>query len=264
MHRHALGDLGKERSMADKSGAIEKVSRIAPAEIQRLVFGVRYEPQYKLLDRIGTVTDEILRVDGTPFGPDTFPLSEVTSLRYRLLNAETTSELLVNSQDTILQIALKTRDESWIDQWATDFEEYVLGPLRHVGGVKNIVRYGLVVHFKEVSASSLSTPPITRYLMPDFQKANSLALRFSRRLSADEALVKKRVDDFKNAIYQIEQSEASDVRISIDYQEYFQPPLDAGEWDSKPFSTFANRGTEYLSGEFRKWLQQFVAASEVA
>jgi hypothetical protein len=38
--------------MPDRS---DTVSRMAPAEIGQLAFGVRYEPQHKLLDHIGTV-----------------------------------------------------------------------------------------------------------------------------------------------------------------------------------------------------------------
>jgi hypothetical protein len=250
--------------MAERSGNVEKVNRMAPAEIQRFAFGVRYEPQFKLLDRAGSVVDEVLRVAGTPFGPETFPLSEVGPLQYRLVNNETNSDLLINSQDTILQMSLNTRNGSQVNEWGKAFDEYVLRPLRKSGGVKNITRYGVMLHFKEDKATSLGNPPIARYLAPDFSKANTLFMRFSRRLPVEEALSKKRVDDFRNAIYAMNQSESGEVRISIDYQWYFQPPLDAGEWDDRPFSAFVDRGAEYVEGEFQKWFQKFGAVSEVA
>jgi hypothetical protein len=68
---------------------IDNLLRLAPAEIQQLAFGVRYEPQYRVMDRIGTVIDEILRADGTPFGPETFPMTTATPQQYRLLEPET-------------------------------------------------------------------------------------------------------------------------------------------------------------------------------
>ena len=163
--------------MSDRNGE-KPVGRIAPSEIQRFVFGVRYEPQHKLLDRFGTVIDEILRADGTPFGPDTFPVSGADALQYRLLNTETNSSLLINAQDTILQMPVMTRDGSRVNDWARDFEEYVLGPLRRTGGVKNIARYGVLLNFKEQEAALLKNPPVARYLSPDYPKANSLFLAF--------------------------------------------------------------------------------------
>ena len=248
--------------MPDKTG--EKLSRIAPAEIRRIAFGVRYEPQHKLLDNIGAVIDEILRADGTPFGPETFPLSEALPLQYRLLDNETGSFLAINSQDTILQISAKTRNGSQVNERGKDFQEYVLKPLRKIGGVKNIARYGVLLNFKEDKATSLKNPPIARYLSADFENANSLFIRFGRRLPADEALAMRSVDDYRNAIYSVDQTEAGEVRVSIDYQEYFQPLLDAREWDAKPFSAFVDRGTGYVEGEFHRWFQKFAAVAEVA
>jgi hypothetical protein len=254
----------KELFMPDRSGSIENLNRMAPAEIQQLAFGVRYEPQLKLIDKIGEVFDEILRADGTPFGPETFPLTDANPLQHRLVNTETDSWLLINSQDTILQLLVKTRNESKVDEWARDFQEYVLRPLRKIGGIKNISRYGVLLHFKEEKATSLKNPPVKRYFSPEFPNVNSLAMRFSRRLPVEEALGKKRVDDFRNAIYSVEQSESGQVLVSIDYQEYFQPMLDAGEWDDRPFPAFVDRGTDYVGGEFQRWFEKFAVVAEVA
>jgi hypothetical protein len=241
-----------------------KPSRMIPAEIQRIAFGVRYEPQLKLLDKFGTLTDEILRAEDTPFGPDIFPLSAAEPLQFRLLNPDKEYELQINSQDTILQMRLNTRNASRIDVLAEEFDEYVLNPLREIGGVKNIARYGVLFHFKETYASSLKNPPIARYISSDFSNANSLSMRFSRRLPVEAALAMKRIEDYRNAIYVVDQSDSGEVRISIDYQEYFQPLLDIRDWKERPFSAFVNRGTEYVEGEFGKWYDKFAVVSEVA
>jgi hypothetical protein len=242
----------------------ENVTQLAPAEIQQLAFGVRYDTQFKLLDRIGEVIEEILHADGTPFGPQRFTLSDSAIYQYRLLNENGDSSLTINTQDTILQLPMKTKNESHVDDWASDFEEYVLGPLRKIGGVRNIVRYGVLFRFKEEDAISLENPPIKRYLSNEFPSANSLAMHFSRRLAMDEALVKKRVNDFRNAIYSLGQSDSGKVQVSIDYQQYFQPALDRGEWDDRPFTEFVRQGNRYVHGEFHNWFQKFAAVLEVA
>jgi hypothetical protein len=242
----------------------ENLLRLAPAEIQQVAFSVRYEPQLKLMDKIGAVIDEILRADGTPFGSDTFPLSDVNPYQYRLVSNQMDSYLLVNAQDTLLQVPMNTKNESQVDELASGFQEYVLGPLREIGGVKNIARYGVLFRFTEQEAASLENPPIKRYLSFEFPNANSLAMHFSRRLPVEEALAMKRVNDFRNAIYSVGQSESGKVQVSIDYQEYFEPLLDARDWDARPFTTFVERGTEYVHGEFQRWFQKFAAVSEVA
>lgn len=241
-----------------------KLRQMLPAELDRIAFGVRYEPQLKLLDRLGTVMDEILRTDGTPFGGERFPLSETLPMQYRLLNPDNNSELLINSQDTILQVPLGTRDATRVIELGEDFQEFVLEPLRKQGNVRNIARYGALLQFKEDKGTTFVNPPIAHYLSSDFPKANTLGMRFSRRLAVEEALAKKRVDDYRNAIYTVDQNESGGVRFSIDYQAYFQPFLDAGEWSDRPFSSFVTKGVEYVEGEFQRWLKTFAAASEVA
>lgn len=246
--------------MADLS--VDNVRRLAPAEIQHLVFGVRYDPQFKVMDQIGAVVDEILRADGTPFDPETFPLSEATPQHHRLLNNETDSWLVVSTQDTILQLQVNTKNEGRVNELAQGFQEYVLQPLRKFGGVKNIARYGVMFRFKEVDAYSFQNPPIKRFLSPDFPQANGMAMQFNRRLGVEEALVRKSVNDFRNAIYSVRQSEAGKAQVSIDYQRYFDPLLDST--DSKPFPAFVGQGTEYIHGEFERWFQKFAAPAEVA
>ena len=239
------------------------VRRLALAEIQQLAFGVRYEPQFKFMDEIGAVIDEILRADGTPFGPDTFTQTESLPSQYRLLNDKGDSWLVINAQDTILQMQVKTKDEAQVDELAEGFQEYILDPLRRIGRVKNIARYGVVFRFTEEKAASLENPPIKRYLS-EFPNVNSLVMQFSRRLAVEEALAMKPVNDYRNAIYSVAQSESGEVQISIDYQEYFQPLLALADWDEKPFPTFVERGTEYVHDEFHQWFQKFAAVSEVA
>lgn len=250
--------------MAEKLIGVETVSRIAPVEIHRIAFGVRYEPQLKLLDKLGSVMDEILKEDGTPFGPEQFPLTETLPMQFRLVNQDDSSALLINAQDAILQMPLETRDANVVNELGKDFDDYVLRPLRKLGGIKNIARYGVLFHFKETKATGLSNPPISHYLSSEFPKANTLLMHFSRRLASEEALAKKRVDDYRNVLYTIEQSESGTVRFAMDYQNYFQPMLDAGEWNERPFSDFVNRGAEYIETECQRWLKTFAVVPEVA
>lgn len=248
--------------MAEQPG--HHVRRMAPGQIEGLVFGVRYEPQLKLLDTAGAVLDEILHAEDSPFDTDIFPFSEAGPVQYSLVDNDRKSSILINAQDTILQMPVHTNDASRVNDLGRDFDEYVLGPLKKIGKVKNIVRYGVLLQFKEQKITSPENSPITRYLSADFPKANSLVMRFTRRIPMEEALAMKRVEDYRSAIYSIGQSENGKMQVSIDFQEYFQPMLSAEDWKSKPFSAFVDHGTDYVEGEFQRWFEKFLAVSEGA
>jgi hypothetical protein len=236
---------------------------LVPVPISRVAFGIRYEPHYGLLDTIGSVVDAVLRERGSPFNPDTFPHSSATPHEHALLNEETDNYLRINHSDTILSFAVDTRNLSRVRELAHDFNDYVVVPLRKIAHLRSIVRTGLIVTLTN-AREVFKTTPITHYLAADFPNATTMTMKFSRRLPSEEAMVKKRVNDFRNVIYFVNESEKGDVTVTIDYQEYYSPPLDAGEWDDRPFPKFVDRGLNYFEGEFQRWLQRLGAKAGVA
>ena len=247
--------------MASKTDVAEVGKMDSP--IRRLVFGVRYESQFAVFDRMGSVLDSVLRAKGTPFGPDIFPLSQMVPYEYILSDQESGRRLRMTQSDAILEWPVKTGNLKTVQEVADHFEVFVLAPLRNIG-VGGILRYGALLEVKKAAASSYRNPPINRYLSPEFKNANSLAIRFSKRLSSEEALAKKEVKDFRNVIYTLEQSEEGEVSVSLDYQEYFQPLLDREDWSKRPFSKFVGRGIGYFEGEFQSWLEKLIGVPEVA
>lgn len=241
-----------------------EIKRLSPLLVSRIAFGVRYEPQYALMQQSGTVVDSILRTTGTPFGPDRFPYSQADVHTNVLTDFEGNS-LRFSHQDALLQLELNSRNLDRIEDMGNEFDKFVLRRLRELAKLRSITRYGLLIEMKEVKG--LQMRPVQHYLSSEFPdgRANSLALRFTRRLPAEEALVRKGVDDYRNAIYTIQEDAEANVGLSIDYQEYFKPALTAGEWAEKPFPKFVSRGLAYFEGEFQRWFKQFdVSAAEVA
>jgi len=240
-----------------------QLDRIARVALKQVLFGVRYEPHYGVVDYLGTILDEVLRRKGTPFGPETFPNTTAEATEHILINPGTNDYLRINQQDTILQMGVGDRSLSRISELADDFETYVLEAIGETAGLSSIVRYGMVLQLEDVR-TLFKTPPSVRYLGTDFPDARSLFLRVSRRLPAEEALIKKRVEDYRNVIYMIHEAESGAIGIAVDYQHYFSPALDTSEWKERPFHKFVENGLAYFEGEFRRWLDQFFKASEVA
>lgn len=238
----------------------------APIEIDQLIFGVRYERRHSVLDHIGAVSDEILRAKETPFGPDVFPLLQALPHEHRLLDPDSEALLRITASDTILILPTHLDNVEGLAKAASDFDTFVLEPLRRISKVSGIVRHGVVLNLSGESAN-LANPPIKRFLASELAlmtRANSVSIRFTKRLATDEALTRKDVDDYRNVIYNIGESEEGDVNISVDYQQYFKPSLSGSEWSERSFPRFVWGANGYFKGEFSKWLERSVGIAEVA
>jgi hypothetical protein len=238
-----------------------EVSKLAPTTINRFAFGVRFAPQFGLLDKSGQLIDMILRTQGTPFGPEIFPLTQSSPTERILLDED--KNIHLTHQDVVLQWQINTRNFARIESLGTEFQDFVLEPLRQIGKLEGITRYGILIHLSKIKVSSLKYRPIDHYLTGDFSNADTLAMRFTRKLASEEALVKKRVEDYRNVIYTLSENEGL-VNMSIDYQEYFKPALDNKEWGDKTFLKFMRRGVGYFMSDFQRWFQEVVGMPEVA
>lgn len=241
----------------------KKTIDLAAIPIDRLAFGVRYQPHYEVMDLVGAIIDRILRSSGTPFGSSTFPLITRQPTAHTLLNNETGDTLTLTESDAILQMKIDTRKTSEIETLADHFATFVLDTLRNVAHLKSIIRYGVLFQLQECRAS-LQESPIEHFIKADFPDTRSMSLRFTRRLPVMEAIAKKNVSDYKNLIYTIKQTEKGEASIWLDYQEIFNPALGASEWSQRPFAQFVNQGIKYFLDEFQSWLRGLMEKTKAA
>lgn len=241
----------------------QNISNLAPIAIEQIAFGVRFQPRYELLDSVGKIVDRILRTKGSPFDSNTFPYSSRDASEHRLINPTTGDNLRLTDSDAILEMQLKSRKTSDVKVLAENYSTYILDSLREVIRLQDIIRYGVLFRLEECH-SAITVSPVDHFLQNDFKDARSLSLRFTRRLPVLEALARKNVDDYRNVIYTVKQSEDGDVKVWVDYQEIFNPQLDYKEWAKKPFADFVDRGISYFHGEFQTWLKKLIGKHEAA
>src|SRR5688572_21796266 len=117
-----------------------EIKSLSPSTITRVSFGVRYEPQFRLVDELGAVTDAVLRAKGTPFGSNLFTNAASSATERVLLNNEGDSFLRLTHTDTILQLPLSTRNMDRIRELGESFERYVLRPLAEIPKITGIAR----------------------------------------------------------------------------------------------------------------------------
>jgi hypothetical protein len=239
---------------------------LAPMRLKEFAFGVQYEPQHSIMDHIGTISDQILRAKNSPFSSALFPFLQTLPHESRLFGSDLDSDsdtlLRITARDTILSLPVPSDNIDSLQQVATDFDEFALEPLRRIAKLTAIGRYGVLLKLTGKS-KDLRHPPIERYLS-DLPRANSLFIRFTKRLATDEALTRKDVEDYRNVIFTAEQSEEGDVNISIDYQQYFLPSLSASEWADRPFPRFVWAASGYFREELTRWLEESIGVAEVA
>jgi hypothetical protein len=241
----------------------QKVSGLTPIPVEQIAFGIRFQPRYEVVDHVGTVIDRILRSTGTPFGPEVFPYSEREAGQHRLINPTTGDQLTLTHSDAVLEMKVDSRKTSDIELLADGYATFVLDGLLEVVKLRDIVRYGVLFKLQECRSAVRETP-VEHFLQRDFQDAHSMSLRFTRRLGVEEALIRKGVNDFRNIIYTVKQNEEGEVKIWVDYQEIFEPELDAKEWAQKPFKKFVGRGIDYFLGPFQEWLIKLIEKDEAA
>ena len=232
----------------------KEIAFISPIAVAGVAFGIRYQPRYRIMDRIGAVSDQILRTPGSPFGPDVFPTSAQRSNGRGLLNQETGDQLWISSHDTVLEMRIGDRSLDKVSALAANFEKYVLSELVK-SGLRDVLRFGFLTRFAECR-SYFGELPVPHFLGADATDATSLDLRFTRRLPSLSARVKRDVDDYRNLIYSVQQSQEGEVTVAIDYQEYFQPELDSKEIQKKSFPRFVDEGLSHLRQYFQKWLDR--------
>jgi hypothetical protein len=231
--------------------------------MKSLALGVRYEPQYRVRDYMGTLIDAILHAASSPFSPTVFPYTEANPIGQDLFNPETENTLKVNQSDTVLEFNLGTTDLQTVSNLGKDFQTYVLEPLHKICGVSRIARYGVLVRFNEKSTSGLQRPTV-RYKDPDLPVPKDFGVRFSHRLPTNEGYFRKNVSDYRNVIYSLFESAAGQISLSLDYQEYFIPMLEASEWSSHPFPSFVDEGIHYHRTTFTKWIGKLKNTEQAA
>ena len=146
----------------------EKPVGLVAIPIEAIAFGVRYQPRYEVMDRVGAIVDRILRSRGTPCGPGTFPLITREPGEHILWNRDNENELRLSEDDAMLRMKIDTRKTSDIKTLSEHYAAFVLDTLHDMAHLSSILRYGVLFRLQECR-SSLKETPAEHFIQPDFQ-----------------------------------------------------------------------------------------------
>jgi hypothetical protein len=236
--------------------------------ITKVSFGIRFGPTYGFL--VGDVMDEVLGADGTPFGPDFFPMTQATTYLHKMSNNETGNNLSVSPTDILLIWNLppasereEASDTKQVARMAEQFERFIAAPARDIGGARGVIRFGCLFELKECSAE-LARPLTKHYILDEVDGVRDMVMRFTRRIATEEGFLHKGVSNYKNIIHTLTQGDDGLSFINMDYQQIFEPALDTARWKKEGFAAFVDEGIGYLEGAFAKWLKGLLRATKAA
>ncbi|MDP3057460.1 MAG: hypothetical protein Q8N37_02995 [bacterium] len=224
-----------------------------------LTVGIKYAKSFRIPDIAGDIIDNILYSDKTPFGADFFPEMQENSRREKTLYNSVTEEYLrINTDDLILGIVVNKNFEKKYAWIRDDIFNYFKNVLFKEYQLKNIKRIGIIFSHKIGKNKNLDQAVnlLTENKINDTENIN---ISFSKKDSVVEALYRKGVSDYKNAIYNfIEIKEAT--LASLDYQYYYDPaPEDLREcFTEKVFDD----AKSFLEKNYYSWLNNYEAKKD--
>lgn len=216
-----------------------------------LVIGIRFRANFSISDKFGSILDEILYSRDAFFNQDFFPLVLHTKADEKVLfNRDKDNKLTINSSNFILELN-SIEDINLIDVLESFKNQIVLGVMKK----HRIIQINRIGHINRYifKVPDLAESFIEKTIGETLEGIKDINLRFSRKYTNPEALVKKDVYDYDNTIYNvIKRADKDDLFISIDFQRYFEPFLESTTL--LDYDNFMKKTSNYNSSYFLSWL----------
>lgn len=218
-----------------------------------IAIGIRYRANFSIEDQLGKIVDQVLYSRNSYFTAKVFPLVLNNVNEKKLFNEKTQDYLVINNSNIILEIFLgETFKKSDIDEVVLKFEQQIIKGVLKDYNVTQITRIGFIKRYV-FQIEDLAKTFIDKTIGGTFEGINDINLSFSKKFPVKDALQEKEIFDYDNVIFNIiKKSDLSELYTSIDYQNYFLPPLNnANKID---FQSFFGRVRSFNDNNYLSWL----------
>ena len=219
-----------------------------------ITVGIRYAKSFRIPDISGDVIDNILYGSESPFSKEFFPRVQENSAREKtLFNPNTDEYLRLNTDDLIIGISVRGNFEEKFNWVKEEVLGYFQNTLFTKFNIKNIRRLGIIYAHK-VSKDNRFTKLVSSLTNNSITSAEKINVSFSQKSAATEALIRKKVNDYQNTIYNFAEMENA-LQAQLDYQYYYEPVIeDLREcFTDKILSDSRN----YLENNYYSWLDDY-------
>jgi hypothetical protein len=221
-----------------------------------LAIGVRFRANFSIEDQMGSIVDEILYSRNSYFNPKVFPQVQSQIGSKILFNKNTQDRMEIDNSNIILDVnfsdeGFKKEDSEMLKKM---YAEQIVNRIMRNFKIKEIVRLGYIKRYL-YQIENLANTFVSKTIGGTLEGINDINLSFSKKFPTSEALVKKDVHDYDNAIFNIiKKSDLNEIFMAIDYQCYYQPFLnDINELEIKPFF---DRAESFSSRNYLDWLNK--------
>lgn len=177
-------------------------------------------------------------------------------LASRLINEETGDNLKINTSNVILEINLGEQFEvENLKSINERFNKEIINQVMKDFKITQIVRVGYIKKYI-FEGESFAKLFLDRTIGNTLSGINDINLTFSKKYPIEEAIIKKDINDYHNAIFNIiKRADRDELFIAVDYQRYFDPFLE-GVTQLK-FLDFTDVIDNYNSVDYLNWLNLY-------
>ncbi len=224
-----------------------------------LAFGIRFRPNFKIEDELGSIIDEILYESNSKvFTPKNFPFTRNGINEKILINNDTGNYLLINNSNIILEIKSDTHIST--DDINKVFEKDILETILKNRKVTAINRIGYLRR-TFVEESSITKELIKKSINITEKELLDFNINFSIKKPILESIAKKGINDFYTIINNISKEPGKgNFILSVDVQRNFQPLVE--KYEQLKFSNFITDATKEINSIIARYTNLEVTSNE--
>lgn len=223
-----------------------------------IVVGIRFRANFAVEDQLGKILDTILYSKNSFFGPKVFSAAR-SGVGKKMLHNDTTNDMLtIDNSNIIVQINF-TEDKSGfrredVDKILQKIDEQIIKGVMKDFDIREIMRVGYIKRYI-FPIEGLAKSFVNKTIGSTLDGVNDINLSFSKKSEAGEALMKKDVNDYDNAIFNIIKSaDKNEIFMAVDYQSYYDPFLPS--YHQIEFDKFIQRADVFNRKKYLPWLNK--------
>jgi hypothetical protein len=220
-----------------------------------VALGIRFRANFSIEDQLGKITDTILYAKDSFFGQVIFPKVSAGIVKKMLFNESTHDTLRIDNSNIILEIYFGddlSFDKDDLPEILDNFDKQIIKGILKDFSIKEIFRIGYIRRYL-FQIDKLAESFVNKTIGETLQGINDINLNFSKKIQQGEALAKKDINDYDNAIFNvIKRSDAEEIFMSVDYQSFYDPFLPSSM--NIEFKTFIDRANGFNQNKYLPWL----------
>jgi hypothetical protein len=231
-------------------------------ELNALLFGIRYQRKWHVLDITGEIMDSLLRSKKSPFDEKYFTRVGEKQLGKGLINPDTDCSLIINIDDLIFKHVfgdnevVKDKDIDWFFSSITDF---IVPEIIVMNNFEQIIRVG-IIFYHYIPKTNISLDIINKLSGKIKGETTKFNLDFHKKIGVEKALLAKKINDYRNTIFFMRSKDEETYESGIDFQYYFKPSTDnIKDFD---FKDFFDKSMVQLNEVFYPWFANNFASGD--